>query len=94
MIRITLKNKNYQTLNTAADWFANVLKQSLEINVLGPMFPPISKIRNLYHKEILLKIEPDQSISITKKKVFKIQQSFQSITSFRSTRISLDVDPN
>ena len=94
MIRITFKNKNYQNVNTAADWFANVLKQTLEINVLGPMFPPVSRIRNLYHKEILLKIERDQSISNTKRKVYKIKQSFQSITSFRSTRISIDVDPN
>jgi len=94
MIRITLKNKSFQTVNTAADWFTNVLKQTLAIVVLGPMFPPVSRIRNLYHKEILLKIEPDQSVAHTKKQLFKIQQSFESISSFRSTRISIDVDPN
>ncbi len=94
MIRITLKNKSFQTVNTAADWFTNVLKQTLGVVVLGPMFPPVSRIRNLYHKEILLKIEPDQSVAQTKKQLFKIQQSFESISSFRSTRISIDVDPN
>jgi len=94
MIRLTFKNKNYQTVNAAADWFTNVLKQLLSITVLGPMFPPVSRIRNLYHKEVLLKIEPNQSVAHTKKQLFKIEQSFQSIASFRTVRVNIDVDPN
>ena len=29
-------------------------RQVFKTNVLGPEFPPISRIRNLYHKNILL----------------------------------------
>ena len=93
LIRVTLKNKNFQSLNQSTEWYANVLKQLLSVKILGPTFPPISRIRNLYLKEILIKIDSNHSVNSTKKHILKVQQSFESIAAFKSTRINIDVDP-
>ena len=93
LIRVTFKNKNFHSLNQSTEWYANVLKQLLSVKILGPTFPIVSRIRNLYLKEILIKIGSDHSINSTKKHLLKVQHSFESIAAFKSTRINIDVDP-
>ncbi|MDA9015579.1 primosomal protein N' [Flavobacteriaceae bacterium] len=93
MIRVTLKCRQYETINLAADWFANVLKQSYSGTVLGPVFPLVARVRNQYQKQILIKIDHEQSASSLKDILFKTFKSFQAIASFRSTRVNFDVDP-
>ena len=45
---------------------ATSLRQLFNPYVLGPEFPPVSRIRNQYHKNILLKIPEKQSLNKTK----------------------------
>lgn len=93
LIRITFKNKNYDTVNTAATWFTNVICQSYKGTVLGPVFPAVARVRNLYNKNLLIKLDSKQNISQAKKLLLKTHVSFQSIAAFRSTRVNFDVDP-
>ncbi|MBT8325414.1 MAG: primosomal protein N', partial [Winogradskyella sp.] len=92
LIKITFKHKDYNRVNLAADWFATTLKQSFGTNVLGPEFPPIARIRNQYHKNILVKISPKQSLYKTKEAISKIHNSFNSVKDFRAVRVILNVD--
>jgi primosomal protein N' (replication factor Y) len=92
LIKITFKHKNYNRVNIAADWFAKALHQYFQKGILGPEFPPIARIRNQYQKNILIKIEPKQSIAQTKEAIDKIHNSFQSIKDFRAVRVVLNVD--
>ncbi|WP_411768826.1 primosomal protein N' [Winogradskyella sp. A3E31] len=92
IIKITLKHKDYSRVNLAADWYAKSLRQVFKHHVLGPEFPPVSRIRNQYLKNILLKIPPKQSLLKTKEAIMKIHNSFESVKDFRSVRVILDVD--
>lgn len=92
LIKITLKHKDYNRVNLAAEWFAKSLKQVFGERVLGPEFPPVARIRNQYHKNILVKIAPKQHIGKTKKAIEKINNSFSSVKDFRSVRVILIVD--
>ena len=92
LIKITLKHKDFNKVNSGAEWYATGLKQVFKDNILGPEFPPISRIRNQFHKNILVKIPPQQSLSKTKKAIAKINNSFLSIKDFRSVRVVLNVD--
>ena len=91
-IKITFKHKDYNRVNSAADWFAKSLRQVFKANVLGPEFPPVSRIRNLYHKNILVKIPPKQSLTKTKAAIIKIETSFNAVKDFRPVRVVLNVD--
>jgi len=92
LIKITLKHKDYQKVNASADWYAKSLRQLFREQVLGPEFPPVSRIRNQFHKNILVKISHDQSLSKTKEAILKINNSFFSIKEFRAVRVIINVD--
>ena len=93
LIRVTFKNKNISSVNESAQWFYNVLKQNYNGTILGPVFPYISKIRNLFQKQLLIKIDSDLNQVQTKKIINKTTSSFNSIAKYRSTKLSFDVDP-
>ena len=93
MIRITFKSRQYETVNMASDWFTNVIKQSYKGSVLGPVFPAIARVRNLYHKQLLVKIDHKLNTNEVKSLLARTYKSFQAIASFRSTRVNFDVDP-
>lgn len=97
MIKITLKHTNFNRTNEGAEWFANALKEAFAskkgIEILGPEFPLISRIRNEYMKDVLVKVKPSElSIHHTKEQIKRIETSFQSISNFRAIRVSYLID--
>ncbi len=92
LIKISLKHKNYNTLNEAAEWFSKGLRNFFKANVLGPEYPPVARIRNQYIKHILIKIPKEQSLPKTKDCIKRVQKSFNAISQYRSVRIIYDVD--
>jgi len=92
LIKITLKHKDYNKVNMASDWLAKSLRQVFSTHVLGPESPPISRIRNLYHKNVLIKIPKNQSLIKTKEAIIKINNSFRNVQDFRAVRVILNVD--
>lgn len=92
IIRISLKHKNFHTLTLASDWLGVSMKNHFKEQVLGPIDPVVGRIRNLYIKDILLKIPPKQSVIQTKRALQKIKNHFQNIAEYRSVRFVVDVD--
>lgn len=92
LIKITLKHKDFNKVNLSSDWMAKSLRQAFGNLVLGPEFPPVSRIRNQYHKHILIKIPPKQSLAKTKEAIVKINNSFKSIKDFSPVKVILNVD--
>ena len=92
IIKITLKHKNYNILNEASDWFSSALKNVVKATVLGPEYPPVSRIRNQYLKNILVKIDKSESLGIGKRNIRRIEKSFKAISAYRSVRVIYNVD--
>ncbi|WP_103866350.1 primosomal protein N' [Aquimarina sp. I32.4] len=92
LIKITGKHKDYNKVNDAMNWLGTSLRNVFKENILGPEFPPISRIRNQYHKNIVIKIPQGQSLNKTKDVIKKIQTSFKSIKEFSGVRIIINVD--
>lgn len=92
LIKITIKHKNFNLINDSANWLKNAFTQVFGTMVLGPEFPPIPRVRNLYHKNILIKIPPKQSLKKTKALIQKIKGSFGSTKAYRSVRLIVNVD--
>lgn len=93
MIKITFKSRDLNKLNEASDWLALYYRQIFTINVLGPEFPAVSRIRNEYHKNILIKIPQEQSLAKTKSYVKAGIDKFKSIAQFRAIKVIVNVDP-
>jgi len=91
-IKITFKDRNLHKMQKAATWFGQALELKLGENVLGPEPPPISRVRNMYISNILIKIPKNQSLSKTKGFIVGVQRSFNSIKEFSTIKVSIDVD--
>lgn len=91
-IKIILKHKDYNKVDSGSLWLAKALRQIFGTAILGPESPPISRIRNQFHKNILIKIPKKQSLSKTKEAIIKVNNSFHSIKEFRSVKVILNVD--
>ncbi|MEO0527915.1 MAG: primosomal protein N', partial [Bacteroidota bacterium] len=92
IIKVTLKHKDYNKLNEASQWFAKSLRNILETTILGPEFPPVSRIRNQYLKHIIIKIDKGQSLIKTKNGIKRIEKSFNAISQYRAVRVIYNVD--
>lgn len=92
LIELTLIHKDQNMVNASAKFLADELKGHFGKRVLGPEFPLVSRIRNLYHKNILLKIERDASVVQAKKIVSDLLINFKN-SDYKSVRVQIDVDP-
>ena len=88
-----LKARDYQKVNQAAQWLADVLSQHLNSPVLGPVDPVVARVRNQFIKQILLKYPDNASRKTVKDIVSNALKSFEAVGHFRSVRVSLDIDP-
>ena len=92
LIKITLKHRDYNKVENGVNWLAKALQNSFGEHVLGPTAPAVSRIRNQYIKNIVIKIPPKQSLANTKKQLQKIKNTFEAVKDFRPIRFITDVD--
>ena len=92
VIKITLKHRDYNKVDSGANWLFKALYASFGEHVLGPTAPAVARIRNQYIKNIVVKIPPKQSLANTKNQVTKIRNTFEAVADFRPIRFIIDVD--
>lgn len=93
LIKIRFKSKKIDIIDSSSKWFGDAVNNLINCTVLGPEFPLVSKINNFHIKDLIIKIEKDQNILVTKKKLNKLIKTFNDYPKFRSVKISVDVDP-
>lgn len=92
LIKLTLKHRDFEKLKEGSMWLYQVLQQQFDIPVLGPEEPSVSRIRNEYIRTILIKIPQEKSLSITKKTIQKILNSFGAVSQYRAIKVAVNVD--
>jgi primosomal protein N' (replication factor Y) len=92
LIKITLRHKEYEKVKESSLWLYQVLSQHLNMPVLGPEEPAVSKIRNEYIRTIVIKIPDAVSLQGTKKTIQKVLNSFNIISQYRSVKLVVNVD--
>ncbi|MFL5763920.1 MAG: primosomal protein N' [Bacteroidia bacterium] len=93
LIEVQVIHKDQDLVNDASKFLADALKKYFQKRILGPEFPLVSRIRNQYHKNILLKVERDASVAQAKKIVSDVLLKFKADPHYKSVRIRIDVDP-
>ncbi|MEA3497099.1 MAG: primosomal protein N' [Bacteroidota bacterium] len=94
LILISLKDKSQTKVSEGGEFLAKRLKLKLGKRVLGPEAPPISKLRNLYINQIMLKFERDNAlIKNAKETLIDEISKFNFDTRYKSIRVVIDVDP-
>jgi len=93
IIDITLKHKEENALDVSSIELAGKLKEVFKERVLGPEYPVVRRVKNMYLKKITLKIEREAPERKVKEKLQQIINEFYISPSNKNIRIVVDVDP-
>jgi primosomal protein N' (replication factor Y) len=95
LIEIVVKHTDKKICQLTANTLINELREVLQdVRILGPGEPMISKIRNQFLLNILIKIPRSKSdLAAIKQHLQKIIQHISKQKEHRNTRIIVDVDP-
>lgn len=94
LIQLTFRHANREKVEKVSMEFVKLLRNYLdEKHLLGPEEPSISRIRNLYIRNVLVKIPESASPQKVKQLISKSIENLHTVSSFRSVRIEIDVDP-
>jgi primosomal protein N' (replication factor Y) len=95
MIMITLKHKDKELVDAAANKLAALISQDLKEYIVGPAAPVVGRLRNLYLMELMIKLPKEAGMSMTYRKVIRNHINLLlSEKSFKSVSVVVDVDPN
>lgn len=94
IINLNIKHKDAEMVSNQASYLAAGLRKHFGDRVVGPEFPLISRIRNYYIKNIMLKFERD-AVSIAKAKniIREVITNFQTTKLSKGSVVQPDVDP-
>lgn len=94
LISITVSHKDYELTNFAARELAIHLRAAFDKCVLGPEYPVVSRVKNRYLKNIILKIGDNLSLKKSKKHLLELVNTLNKHPNYLSVRFTIDVDPN
>ena len=94
IVQLTLRHKDKAVVDNAALRLANLLRQDLKDYIVGPAAPVISRIRNQYIMELMIKLPKAYGKSGTYKKVITNHINLlHSEAAYKSVVVVADVDP-
>lgn len=93
LIKITFKHKDRSHLAQSASLIGKELREIFGGRVLGPEFPLVARLRNLYQMEIILKLEEEVSLKKVKFNLRDKVEIFFKNNPKEKVRVIYDVDP-
>lgn len=94
LIMIYMKGRYEDRLERLANQYASTLRQTFGQRVLGPESPGIARVKNMYIRQILLKVEREASTAEVRRLLTQIQGYMQqNLQEFARIVFYYDVDP-
>lgn len=93
LLELTVQHRDADLVNVGAAMLADSLRAIFGNHVLGPEFPLIARIRNLYHKKILIKLDRKTSAGKAKELIRMKLDEFHAGEPGKKLRVIIDVDP-
>jgi primosomal protein N' (replication factor Y) len=93
LFELTLISKDVNEVNHLSNELFQLLKPAFGDQLLGPEFPMISKIKNQFHKHILIKTPKTQAAGNIRELIFTALNTLQNNYKNWRYRVSIDVDP-
>ena len=93
LVLIRLKHKDYQKLNPAAAEMASLLRPIFKQDLLGPEYPVVSRIKNMYIKQMMVKFRREYNAQKVKELIAQQIRVFQQDPEYKAVQVQVDVDP-
>ncbi|MDR0995025.1 MAG: primosomal protein N' [Tannerella sp.] len=94
LITTVFRGRQEEDVVEAAGIYAARLKEKLgERRVLGPVVPPVTRIQNLYLRQVILKLEASAALPPVWDVLAALRRDLQSLPAMKSLLLHYDVDP-
>jgi primosomal protein N' (replication factor Y) len=93
LINIYLRHNDYSRTEQLAHELGDLLRQTFGDRVLGPDRPAVARVRSMYVRKLMLKIEKQASANKVRSLLFDIQARLLQQPSAHGVQIYYDVDP-
>ena len=93
LIEVTLKHRESDVLNQAADWLAAQMRGLFGNRVMGPEYPLVSRVRALYLKAITVRFERAENIADAKSLMMQLADTLVKQEGWARVSVHFDVDP-
>jgi len=93
LIKISLKHRDKSKAIKASDYLRSQINNKNYIQILGPEFPPVGKIQNMFVLQILLKVNKKVAYQKIREELFNAITLVKTHADYKSASIHTDVDP-
>lgn len=93
LVSFTLRHRDPERVRLAATEFAGLLRERFGRRVLGPMAPPVDRIRGEYLAGVLLKIESGASMVRARTLLRRAMEGLSAREAFKNVTLVVNVDP-
>lgn len=94
LFELTVISSELNEVNHLAEELFKLLSHEFKNHLLGPEFPLVAKIKNRYHKRILIKVGRDEKAKTIRQAIFTSLENLQFKYKSWKYRVAIDVDPN
>lgn len=94
LFELTVISADMNEVNHLAEELYKLLSLEFKNHLLGPEFPLVAKIKNRYHKRILLKVGRDEKGKTIRQAIYTCLDHLQFKHKAWKYRVAIDVDPN
>ena len=93
LVYIYIKHRYVRVLEEFSEIFGKQMREIFDYRVLGPDLPPIARIKQLYIRKIVLKVENSLSQYKVNEVLQNLQQAYCNMPRYRSIVMFYDIDP-
>ena len=93
LVYIYMKHRDVHVLEEFSDIIAKRMREIFDNRVLGPDLPPVARIKQLYIRKIVLKVENGLSQYKINEVLQNIQQAYCQMPRYRAISMYYDIDP-
>ena len=93
LLQLTVLHRESEKLNQGAAVLAAMLRKVFPKKVLGPEYPLVARIRNMYMKNILVKLDRNQQLPEARKTLLETVENFRESPEGKPVRVNINVDP-
>ena len=93
LVYIYMKHRDVHVLEEFSDIIAKRMRDIFDNRILGPDLPPVARIKQLYIRKIVLKVENGLSQYKINEVLQNIQQAYCQMPRYRAISMYYDIDP-
>ena len=93
LVYIYMKHRDVRVLEEFSELMGHKMRDIFEDRILGPDLPPVARVKQLYIRKIVLKVENSLSQYKVNEVLQNIQQAYCQMPRYRGISMYYDIDP-